>query len=391
MAKRKVYLHIGPPGPASDAIHRGLLQHRFALAGLGFHVPTTTPYDALAAEVELRRTHRDHGLKRREVEGTWARLTREAWKSERAVLLSVPGLAAGSADVAALALDALAGLQVHLVVTPSDPGTAVTSAWAAAVQHGRATSFAKFARRVLDPERNHDQAQEFWATHDLVRVLDIWAGRLKPERVHVVTVPPAGADADPHDRPGDVLAWERFGAVLGVDLPPAPEPTGRHLAETGARRDPRAEHTAAAAQIALLRRVNRSLDGRLAHPSYAPVVGELFGDIAPLALPDLAPDPRTAPLAGLLTEIGGRWVATLAERGYAVHGRSHDLLPVAPTVPDHPDDVGSRAQLEVATDVLAETLLELARVRREHDRLAAEHAALAEKRVRLRRRLAGVS
>ncbi|MDP3968268.1 MAG: hypothetical protein Q8Q02_08295 [Nocardioides sp.] len=367
MAKRTVHLHIGPPGPASDAIHDGVLHHRFALAAAGFHVPATSAYEALTVEADLLRTHKDHGLRRKDVEGTWARTVRHAWRSKRDVVLSVPGLAAAPSEVVALTLDALAWFEVHLVVTPADPGTALTYAWSAAVHGGRGTSFTKFCRRLLDEDRTHDQARAFWAAYDLEAVLRTWAGTLDPSRVHVVTTP----SGVPGQAPGGT-AWHRFGRLLGADLPaldlrePPRRPTddGEAPGEQDARER--------AAQVAVLRRVNRALDGRLAHPAYHGVVAPLFGDVGILGLPDLGPDPRTAPLGALLDGVAERWATHLTERGHPVHGDLADLrsateMPAAP----HPDEVPAKVQLEVAADRLAEALVEVARLRRENERLGA--------------------
>lgn len=366
MAKRTVHLHIGPPGPASDAVHDGLLQQRFALASAGFHVPATSAYDALATEIELCRTHREHGLRRSEVEGTWARLAQEAWRSSRDVLISVPGLAAAPPDGRALAFDALAGLKVHLVLTPPDPGTALTSAWSAAVRAGRRTSFAKFARRALDPTATSEHAAHFRSTYDLPTVLDAWAPRLKPARVHVITAP-----AQRPGLPVGPTVWQRYAALLGTDLPDrAPAGTvERETTDPGPV--PALDPHDAAAHLEVLRRVNRALDGRLSHPSYAAVVAPLFGEVTRLALPDLGPDPRTAPLHDVLSDLAREWTATLLARGHSVHGAPDDLVPQVPPTAPHPDDVTTKEQLEVATDLLAEAMLDLAQLRRDNERLSA--------------------
>lgn len=366
MAKRTLYLHLGPPGPASDAVHDGVLHHRFALAGAGFHVPAASAYDALTVEADLLRTHKDHGLRRKEVEGTWARTVRDAWRSKRDVVLSVPGLAAAPPESVALALDALAWFEVHLVVTPADPATALTYAWSAAVHAGRGTSFTKFCRRLLDEERTHDQARAFWAAYDLEGVLRTWAATLDPARVHVLTAPSAAPG-----RAQGGTAWRRFGRLLGADLPALDPGEPLHVADNGetlGEQDARER----AAQVAVLRRVNRALDGRLAHPAYHGVVAPLFGDVGALGLPDLTPDPRTAPLGALLDEVAERWATYLTAHGHPVHGELDDLRSAtdAPSAP-HPDDVPAKVQLDVAAERLAETLVEMARLRRENDRLGA--------------------
>lgn len=383
MAKRTVHLHVGPAGAAADAIHGGLLEQRFALSAAGFHVPASSAYDALAIEIELCRTHREHGLRRSEVEGTWARLTREIWRSPRPALISIPGLAAAPPDGRALVFDALAGLKIHLVLTPPDPGTALTTAWRSAVRTGRRTSFAKFARRALDAQRTHDYAQQFHRTYDLTALLDAWAPRMKPQRVHVLTAPPPGSN-DSGGAAGPV-AWRRYAALLGLepgDTPPAP------IGALGADEPiPAPDPREIAAEVAVLRRVNRALDGRLNHPSYASVVAPLLGDLAPIALPDLGPDPHTAPLRDVLNALGHTWVAEVAQRGHQLHGDPADLLPLVPETAPHPDRVDAEEQLGVATDLLAEALLDLAELRRDLDRLS--RAEGPGRRGLLRRRALG--
>ena len=51
----------------------------------------------------------------------------------------------------------------------------------------------RYAARVLDPAREHRQAEEFWAGHDLARILPAWTRAFHANRVHVVAT---GADPD---------------------------------------------------------------------------------------------------------------------------------------------------------------------------------------------------
>lgn len=73
----------------------------------------------------------------------------------------------------------------------------------------------------------------------------------------------------------------------------------------------------------------------------------------------------------MLTALAHEWIVTLLARGHTVHGEPDDLLPRVPTAAPHPDQVSAKEQLDVAADLLAEALLDLAQLRRDNDRLSA--------------------
>ena len=82
---------------------------------------------------------------------------------------------------------------------------------------------------------------------------------------------------------------------------------------------------------------------------------------------------------------GARRAATAAEGGYDVHGDLTGLAPRPSTT--HVDDP-TQARLALVSDVLADTVAELARLRERHTELELRTAKLQRKR---RRRLAAVS
>lgn len=123
MAKHRAFLHIGPNHVSIDAEVR----HELSFAGV--FTPDVSAAEVELAELELLRRHKSAGLKRREVEGAWAHVCRRTFRVREATFVSAPALFDATADQAALALDGLAGLKVHLVVT----GEAVPPAWAALV------------------------------------------------------------------------------------------------------------------------------------------------------------------------------------------------------------------------------------------------------------------
>jgi hypothetical protein len=190
MAKQKAFLHIGLPHSGGDLLDAALRRHAGILAddrGRQVRLPARSEMEMFNAAVEIRREHRAWGLRRKDIEGSWAALCRRAIKNKDTVVFSHPLLAACTRDEIALLVDQLPGCAVHVVVTvgPPDP------------------------RVALFPDE-----------YDLAAVLDRWSAAVRgPDRVHVVAVDP--------DRPDE--AWHAFGSVIGVDttslgLPATPVP-----------------------------------------------------------------------------------------------------------------------------------------------------------------------
>lgn len=177
MAKRKAFLHIGPPQSGGGFLDSALAEHADALEESGVRHPAISAEEMFRAAIEIRRDHQAWGYQRREVEGTWATICRRAWKGKRDVVVSQELLAGCTPEQVDLLLDGLHGFQIHVAVT----GSAVPPAWAPVV---------------------------------------------KPERQHVIAVP----ETEPEQ-----AVWTAFGQVVGFDattLPlsaawsaPRPEPT----------------------------------------------------------------------------------------------------------------------------------------------------------------------
>ena len=129
MAKRLFLLHVGPDHVDVAAMTEGL-----AIGGVC--VPTVDAEAYERAGVEILRTHRAAGLRRKQVEGAWASLCRRARKARSDCFVSVPAFFDATPEQAALALDGLAGLRVVLVVT-SGFACEPPAAWTSLVKEGR--------------------------------------------------------------------------------------------------------------------------------------------------------------------------------------------------------------------------------------------------------------
>ena len=129
MAKRLFLLHLGP-----DAVDVSEMTDALALGGVA--VPDGGADRFAHAGIEILRSHKAAGLKRKEVEGAWAKLCRRARKTRSDCFVSMPSFFAATPEQAALALDGLADFKVVLVVTSgftAEPPVA----WLSLVKDGR--------------------------------------------------------------------------------------------------------------------------------------------------------------------------------------------------------------------------------------------------------------
>ena len=127
MAKHHVFLHIGPDVIEVDE------RVREQLTAGGVATPDVMQADLDRADVEIRRVHKAAGLKRKDVEGAWARVCRRTFRLRAHSFISQPGFWQAEPEQAALALDGLHGLKVHLVTTDSE----LPAAWSQRVKPER--------------------------------------------------------------------------------------------------------------------------------------------------------------------------------------------------------------------------------------------------------------
>lgn len=129
MAKRLFLLHIGPDPVDVSAMAGALALGRVV-------IPDVDDETLAHAGIEIRRTHKAAGLKRKQVEGAWARVSRHAHKAKSDCFVSVPDFFGATSEQAALALDQLSGFKVVLVVT-SGFDVEPPAAWLSLVKDGR--------------------------------------------------------------------------------------------------------------------------------------------------------------------------------------------------------------------------------------------------------------
>jgi hypothetical protein len=367
MARRRVYLQLGLADTGTAFIERALLSHAEGLAAVGIDAPAISTEELFRAAVEIRRQHAEHGYARADVEGTWAALCRRVRRGTGTVVLSQERLAAADTRQAALLLDSLAGLEVHLVLSVRDPATQLTAAWAGQVKSGDSVSFGAYRDQVMAPERDAETARQFWAAQDVEATLARWSSLVKPERIHVIPVPQID---DPRTR-----VWQELGRIAGFDadaFPLGPRTVQPELGPT---------------EVAVLRGVNRAIDGRIEGQLRRTVVKRYFAERV-LGAPDAVATKVPADAYDELVDLAERWQKVIANHGYDVRGSLDDLIPSEARIGKL--GVKRADRLQATTDALADVLVEVARLREHNEQLEIRNAKLEKKRKKLKAKLEGL-
>jgi hypothetical protein len=355
---RKVIVHVGAPKTGTSFVQDLLFSSRDRLAELGICYPADR-FDAhFLAALDLMQL--SWGGLEREAVGAWDRLAEQVRACPGTAIVSHEILATASRAHVDRAMRSLASgdTEIHVVLSARDLVRQIPAEWQENVKHRRTVSYADFLAHLQDPSRLQGVAAWFWGVQEVPDILDRWGSTLPRERVHLVTVPPAGA---PHD-----LLWQRFSRVLGLD--PAEFPLD----------DTRTNPSLGVAEVAVVRRLNEQVADVLPNHHYRAIVREA------LVHQNLSTDRRSARLSvppdvwEWAAQLSRRWVAELALRGYDVVGDLDDLLPAEPLPwvdPDHPDIAEFN---DAAVRALTATTLEAARLRDREVELQGDIAGLIE-------------
>lgn len=362
-----MFLHLGLEGSGAGFIEPALLTHAETLAGVGVTAPATSTQEMFRVALEVRRLHKDHGYKRTQVDGTWAALCRRFRRGTGAVVLGQELLAAADPQQAALLLDSLAGFDVHLVFTVRDPGTQLTSAWAEQVKAGETLPLRKFLDRIFAPERDFATARWFWQSQDVEAVLARWSRLVRPGRIHVLPVPQLDDPRQP--------VWEEFGRLVGFDA--ADFPLGQRAVQPAL----------GTTEVAVLREVNRAIDGRIEGRLRRTVVKRYFAERV-LGDPDAGATSVPEERFDDVVKLAESWQKAVAEGGYDVRGNLDVLIPTRPAGDAvSPDEVKPLERLRATTEALAQVLVEVARLRDHNEQLEERNEKLEKKKARLKQKL----
>ena len=358
----KVLLHVGCPKTGTSYLQDVLFRNQAVLREHGILYPADR-FDAhFLAALDLM-TLPWGGLETEAV-GAWDRLAEQVRDWDGTAVISHEIFARATRAQVERALASLGDAEVHLVLSVRDLVRQVPAEWQENVKHRSHITYARFLRTIRDPDRDSKIGSWFWAVQELPDILDRWASSVRPERVHLVTVPPPGADR------GEL--WRRFSRTFGLD--------GLPLDLTAERENP----SLGVPETALLRTINQRVTSVLAPPDYRPLVREVLAHqtlsrgVASARL-GLAPDDHV-----WAQQLSRSWVEVLGERGYDVAGDLEDLLGPPPAAFADPDAATADELLPPALDAIGALLVEAARLRAVEERLHAELEETRAERDRVR-------
>ena len=339
---RRVFLHVGSPKTGTTFLQQVLWSQRELAERQGVRLPLGSFDDHYLATLDLRGLARPPHPPR--ARGMWTRLVAEAERGPSTTLISHELFSAADPGQVRRALSSFRpDTEVHVVLTVRDLLRQLSAEWQEHVKHRSTLRFDEFVASV----RAEAPAREgwFWRVQDYVGVLERWGAALPSTRVHVVTVPPAGASP--------TLLWERFAGLLGLE-PGAFDTTGS-----------RSNTSLGLEQVEVLRRVNVALGDRLPIPGPYPVVVKNILGHQVLASRRGSPL-RMAPAdVEFAADESRRLSVGLADSGVDVVGSLDDLVVGEETMraaaADHGYEVAADAELlDESVLALADVLVDIA-------------------------------
>jgi len=353
----RVLLHIGTPKTATTYLQDILFRNRDVLEKHGVHYPAERFDDHFRAALDL--TRREWGGLEDEVVGEWDALAAKARRLDGDVIISAEILAGATAEQAARAVKSFGEAEIHLVLTIRDLARQIPAEWQETVKHYNTETYAEFLAIVRSGEGR--SADLFWRVQHIPDVLHRWAADVPPERVHLVTAPPAGADHN--------VLLERLEEVLGIDRLPLAYESDRTNAGLGVT------------ETALIRRINERVDRTLPDIKYRFLVREVLahrqlaerttrtGSARLLLPPDYKP---------WVDELADAWIEEIVKAGYGVTGDLAELRGEIRGEYVDPDSPDPREMLSAAI----ESIMALVH---EGSRLIVEEEELREELERTRR------
>ena len=197
---QRVFVHPGPLKTGTTYLQSLFYANRDGFLAQGITIIGDQSSHYRVANDLMRRK----SLRTREVpEGAWKRMRADVLRARGDALMSCERYSLFRARDVRHLLDDLADREVHVVLTLRDPSAVLPARWQEGIKNGGTATWAEFQDRITeDPARLRKATRAIYT-------LETWAAALPPERVHVVTVPPASAPR--------TLLLERFCLALDVD------------------------------------------------------------------------------------------------------------------------------------------------------------------------------
>ncbi len=345
----RVFLHIGEPKTGTTFLQQVMWGNRAALKAQGVVLPGHHPQDHFRASQDLRGIEKLPSDPAGSWTGEWDILATQARQAPGIAVISHELFSAAGEQQAERAVASLSPAEVHLVLTVRDMASLLPAEWQETVKHRNARGWANWLGDVIDTESVSGDRREywFWRVHDTLAILGLWNRFLPADRIHVITMPPAGT--------GPGVLWERFAGLLGIDPAGVDLDCARPNASLGLP------------EIEFLRRLNQALPDDVPDWFYMWTVKEGVAHRA------LASRPRSGRLVlpadrdGWAKDQGDLLATRLSASDYDVIGDLDDLRArPAGAPPDTPDAVPAEAVLDAAVEAAAALVVN--QYRKEHGR-----------------------
>ena len=325
-----VYLHIGTAKSGTTYLQSRFAENHRRAAAQGLLWPGPSWGRHVAAVRDL------HRLEEGQVPasgGAWDKLAREAvgWGGQ-SVLISMVGLSWLRPDPVRMAVESLRPARVEVICTARDLLRSFVAQGREMTKNFRTWPWSRLVDEVLHdtPGPAH---RVFWRQQDVPRILERWLDVVPADRVHLVTLPPAGADPD--------VLWHRFCDVLGVDGSGFEQPH---------------EHNPSLGVVStvLMQRLNTVAASRkLTHDVYDRALRQA------VAVEVLGPHRReegsigvSAEMEKFLRDRAGTSVQDLQQLGVVLHGAWDDLVPSQSLAGRDPESVSDAELLDLCAQAL---------------------------------------
>lgn len=298
-----VYFHIGLPKTGTTYLQAALWNNLDVLREQGYELAAEEFMDHRRATGDL--TGRRTGNK---ASGAWDVLAHAIRSVPANVIISDEQSARANPEQVGRIVETLAPDDVTMVITVRDLARQIASAWQQSIKQRGVLTLAEMSAAIRN--RSPD-AEYFWQVQDVVPVLDGWLSHVPPERIVMVTVPPAGSPEE--------LLWQRFAEAVGLrsgDIDLNVE---------------RPNESLGAAQVEVLRRMN-TLFGDRDVPHYPRVARRMVANVLLATQVDHVPFAVDEITHAWATEHAHAVVESIKERGIRVVGSLDDLVP-APRQP----------------------------------------------------------
>ena len=331
----RLYVHIGMQKTGTSYLQGAMLRNRAVLADQGLDLVPPTKREAF----ELMLLVRDRYNPARDAASVPDSLARFSALLEQApgsrALLSQESLSVAGPHQIRRLLDACGDREVHVIVTVRDLARQLPSSWQQLIRSGGTTTYLRFVRQARAREQDGSDLRP-WSHLNVSAVLARWSEAVGPERIHVVTVPPAGS-------PPTALL-ERYCSVLEVE-------PDRMVPE-----EKRGNVSLGRVQAELLRRVNRELPAEMRPRQVYGAVGKRFFAAQVLAAQKSSSIKVPAEFRAWCDEVVDRQMKAIDSAGYVVTGQLEDLRCPDAAFSDEDDRVTHSEVASAAVAALARIL-----------------------------------